>query len=144
MKHKILFVETIADEAMKLVVDNNEVDYYFIDDDYDKSQIDGMITRGTARVNADFIGQFPALKGIAKVGVGVDNVDVQYATEKGIQVLNTPGINASTMAEHTLALILMLQRNLYKTISLTKKDDWNSSVWDEDRLLESQQEKSAL
>ena len=126
MKDNILFLETIADEAMKLVVDNNKVNYYFLDANYDKSQIDGIITRGTARVNAELIGQYPSLKCIAKVGVGVDNVDVKFATSKGIQVLNTPGINASTMAEHTLALILMLQRNMYNTISKTKEDDWNS------------------
>jgi D-3-phosphoglycerate dehydrogenase len=128
MKYNVLLLETIAPQAMAILENDKDINVYFPDNDFDKSTIHGVMTRGKGRVKEPLISTLPGLKGIARIGVGVDNVDVEMATSKGIQVLNTPGENASTMAEHTLALILMLQRKLFDSAVFTKKDDWESRV----------------
>ncbi|MCL4106693.1 UNVERIFIED_CONTAM: hypothetical protein GTU68_048137 [Idotea baltica] len=88
--------------------------------------IDGVITRGKGQVNEKFLSSLPNLKAVARCGVGLDNVDVATATKNNIQVLNTPGENSSTIAEHTMSLMLMLFRNLYSSINDTKSGNWES------------------
>lgn len=128
MKYNILLLETLAPKAMAILDEDEEVNVYFPEDEFENESIHGVMTRGKGRVNDTLIKRLPALKGIARIGVGVDNVDVDLATSKGIQVLNTPGENAATMAEHTLALILMLQRKLYDSVSSSKEGNWESRV----------------
>ncbi len=66
----------------------------------------------------------PKLKVISKYGIGVDKIATEYAKEKGIPVLFTPGVNHTTVAEHTFALILALARNLPEAISRTRAGEW--------------------
>jgi D-3-phosphoglycerate dehydrogenase / 2-oxoglutarate reductase len=68
----------------------------------------------------------PQLQVAARCGVGLDNVDVKEATLRKIKVVNAPGANASTIAEHTLSLMLMLQRNLYQSINEVKTGNWEA------------------
>lgn len=87
--------------------------------------IHAMVTRGKGDVSAQLIDACPDLEVIARCGVGLDNIDVAYATEKGIKVVNTPGVNAATVAEHSIALMLMLQRNLYQSVKAVKDNKWD-------------------
>lgn len=87
--------------------------------------IHGIITRGKGRIDAGLLSRCPDLEVVARCGVGLDNVDVEAATERGIPVLNAPGSNADTVAEHTLALILVLQRDLYHSVVAVKEGDWD-------------------
>ena len=64
------------------------------------------------KITADVIGSAGKLKVISRTGVGVDNVDVPAATEKGVLVLNTPEANSVSVAEHTLALIITISKQL--------------------------------
>ena len=73
---------------------------------------DGMIIRSGVKVTVDVLAEPGRLRGIARAGVGVDNVDVPVATQKGIIVMNTPTGNTLSTAEHTFALILALSRNV--------------------------------
>lgn len=66
----------------------------------------------------------PKLKVISKYGIGVDKIDVAFATENQIPVLFTPGVNHTTVAEHTFALILAVARNLPEAISRTRAGEW--------------------
>jgi D-3-phosphoglycerate dehydrogenase len=66
----------------------------------------------------------PKLKVISKYGIGVDKIDVAFATENDISVLYTPGVNHTTVAEHTFALILAQSRNLVEAISRTRAGEW--------------------
>ena len=66
----------------------------------------------------------PKLKVISKYGIGVDKIDVSFASEKGIPVLFTPGVNHTTVAEHTFALILAVARNLPEAVSRTRAGEW--------------------
>ena len=73
---------------------------------------DAVLTRSTAVINKEVITAAENLKVIAKYGVGLDNIDIEAATERGIYVTNTPEANANSVAEHVMALILSLSKNL--------------------------------
>lgn len=73
---------------------------------------DGLIVRSGTRVTADLLDDPGRLRAIVRAGVGVDNIDVAAATRKGILVMNTPGGNTISTAEHTVALLMALARSL--------------------------------
>jgi D-3-phosphoglycerate dehydrogenase len=73
---------------------------------------DGMVVRSGTRVTAELLENPGRLRALVRAGVGVDNVDVAAATRKGIVVMNTPGGNTISTAEHTIALLMALARHL--------------------------------
>ncbi len=73
---------------------------------------DGAICRSGVKITAEALGGNRRLKAIARAGVGVDNIDLEAATRLGIVVMNTPGGNTISTAEHTIALMLALSRNI--------------------------------
>ncbi len=97
--------------------------------------VDAIITRGKGKVNEDLITACKGLKVIARCGVGLDNIDIETASSLGIKVLNAPGSNADTVAEHTLALILSAQRKIYNSVEEVKNDNWGyRSRYDGDEI----------
>jgi D-3-phosphoglycerate dehydrogenase len=66
----------------------------------------------------------PRLKIISKYGIGVDKIDVKYATTKQIPVLFTPGVNHTTVAEHTFLLLLALEQNFLYGVDASRKGEW--------------------
>jgi len=76
-------------------------------------EIDGWIVRSGTRVSAEDIAAATRLKAIGRAGVGVDNIDQKAATHKGVVVMNTPGGNTVSAAEHTIALLMSLARNVH-------------------------------
>lgn len=128
MEKNVLLLESVTDEAHQLLAKYTNL---FIASSPTtggeiaaKHPIHGIITRGKGAVNATLIEQCEGLEVIARCGVGLDNVDVKFATEQGVKVVNAPGINASTVAEHALALMLMLKRQLYTSIKEVKVGNW--------------------
>ena len=85
---------------------------------------DALIVRSAVQVTAAMLEQAPRLRVIGRAGVGVDNIDLDAATKRGIAVMNTPGANAVAVAEHTLALMLAMARQLPKADSLTRGGRW--------------------
>jgi D-3-phosphoglycerate dehydrogenase len=75
-------------------------------------EYDGILIRSATKLDADLIGRAVKLRAIGRAGVGVDNVDVPAATKRGIIVANAPQSNVITAAEHTMALLLALARNV--------------------------------
>ncbi len=131
MKKNILLLETIADEAMALLHASENIDIFTafgeksLEDILAQNSIHAVITRGKGQVNATLMDACPMLQVVARCGVGLDNVDVAGATARQIKVVNAPGSNASTIAEHTISLMLMLQRNMYRSINEVKAGNWN-------------------
>ncbi|KAG4080483.1 hypothetical protein HA402_013941 [Bradysia odoriphaga] len=129
MKKNVLLLETIAEEALALLQQQVNVftgyDEASVKDVLGKEEIHGIITRGKGQINKALISACPHLQVVARCGVGLDNVDVAAATARKIKVINAPGSNAATIAEHTLALMLMLMRNMYESVSQVKQDNWN-------------------
>lgn len=85
---------------------------------------DAIITRSGTQVDAELISHAKKLKMVARAGVGIDNVDVPAASERGIIVVNAPFGNTNSAAEHTLALLLALCRNVPEANSSLKGGQW--------------------
>jgi D-3-phosphoglycerate dehydrogenase / 2-oxoglutarate reductase len=75
-------------------------------------EFDGIVIRSATQVDADLLAKADRLRAVARAGVGVDNVDVDAATRRGVLVANAPQSNVITAAEHTMALLLALARNV--------------------------------
>ncbi len=88
---------------------------------------DGLAVRSTAKVSEAVIAAGGALKVIGRAGIGVDNIDVEAATQRGIVVMNTPGGNAVTTAEHTIAMLFALARQIPAADRSTQAGKWEKS-----------------
>jgi len=88
---------------------------------------DGLIVRSGTKVTAEVIEAAKDLKIIGRAGTGVDNIDVPAATKKGIIVMNTPGGNTISAAEHTCALILALSRQIPLANRSFREGKWERS-----------------
>ena len=75
-------------------------------------QYDGLAIRSATKVTADLLESARNLKVIARAGIGLDNVDIDAATKKGVAVMNTPGGNTVTTAEHAIAMMMAMTRNI--------------------------------
>lgn len=75
--------------------------------------IDALLVRSATQVRQELIDKCPSLKVIGRAGVGMDNIDVAYAREKGIAVLNTPGASSQSVAELVFSHLFCLSRNLH-------------------------------
>ncbi len=85
---------------------------------------DALIVRSAVLVDAGVLAAAPKLRVIGRAGVGVDNIELQAATAAGILVMNTPGGNAVSVAEHTIALMLSLARSIPRASASTKAGKW--------------------
>ena len=87
----------------------------------------GLIVRSATRVTRAVVEADPDLVVIGRAGAGVDNIDVDAATERGVIVMNTPGGNTIAVAEHTIGLLLALARNLPQAHGALKAGRWEKS-----------------
>ncbi len=88
---------------------------------------DGLIIRSSVNASAGVIAAGERLQVIGRAGVGVDNVDRRAATERGVIVMNTPGANTVATAEHTMALLLALSRNVPQSVTSLRSGKWERS-----------------
>ena len=88
------------------------------------AEADALIVRSAVQVNQAVLDQAPKLRVIGRAGVGVDNVDLDAATAAGVLVMNTPGGNAISVAEHTLALMLAMARRIPQATQSTTGGKW--------------------
>ncbi len=84
----------------------------------------GWVIRSGTKVTADLIEAAENLKVIGRAGVGVENIDVEAASKKGVVVMNTPGGNNVTTAEHTVSLMLSLARHIPQAVASLKGGQW--------------------
>jgi D-3-phosphoglycerate dehydrogenase len=87
-------------------------------------EFDALIIRSSTKVTKDIIDAGDRLKVIARAGIGLDNVDIQAATRKGIVVMNTPEGNVITTAEHAIAMLLAVSRNIPQANASMKAGRW--------------------
>ena len=88
------------------------------------AEADAIVCRGATKITKAVLDQAPKLRAIGRAGIGVDNIDIDAATAKGVVVMNTPGGNAISVAEHTLALMLALARLVPQASQSTKAGKW--------------------
>jgi D-3-phosphoglycerate dehydrogenase / 2-oxoglutarate reductase len=131
MMYKILITDKLAQEGIDLLkkIDGVEPVVKIGISEDELSQIigeyDGLIIRSATKVTEKVLENSGKLKGIARAGVGVDNIDIPAATKKGIIVMNTPGGNTLSAAEHTMALMLALSRNIVPACNSLKEGAWD-------------------
>ena len=114
---KILVTENIADEGIQFLKSQNmdvTVNYSLTRDELlsSISEYDALIVRSVTKVNEELYSKATNLKVVGRAGNGVDNIELAGATERGIIVVNTPDANTVSAAEHTIALMLSLSRNI--------------------------------
>ena len=90
---------------------------------------DALIVRSATKFTAELLENAGKLKAIARAGVGVDNIDVPTATRKGIVVMNTPGGNTVSAAEHTIALLLSVARHVPAADATMKAGKWDRNKY---------------
>jgi D-3-phosphoglycerate dehydrogenase len=88
---------------------------------------DGLAVRSATKVTAELLSRAPKLKIIGRAGIGVDNIDVSAATERGIVVMNTPYGNSTTAAEHAIAMLFALCREIPAADRSTQAGKWEKS-----------------
>jgi D-3-phosphoglycerate dehydrogenase len=127
---KVLLSQPIHEVGMKLL--KGKVEIIIAPDTSEETMrklckdVHGIILRTTSRVSKEVITQAKILQIISRTGAGVDNVDVQAATKRGILICNLPGVNSLSVAEHTVAFILALAKRLPFMDKWTRKGNWSS------------------
>src|SRR5213075_746699 len=90
---------------------------------------DAIVVRSATKLTAELIERATNLKVIGRAGVGVDNVDVEAATRRGIVVANAPESTVTSAAEHTVGLLVALARNIPQAHAALKQGRWERSAW---------------
>ena len=128
MKPNSLLLEYISDEALALLQEHTNVQVADTPssgiDIASKMPIAAIVTRGKGDVNEQLIKACQGLQIIARCGVGLDNVNIEIASRQVVKVVNAPGSNADTVAEHTMTLMLALQRQVYTYAVAAKNNNW--------------------
>jgi D-3-phosphoglycerate dehydrogenase / 2-oxoglutarate reductase len=88
---------------------------------------DALIVRSATKVTAELLDKAPRLRAVGRAGVGVDNIDLDAATTRGVLVMSTPGGNAISVAEHTFALLLALARQVPRLDKAMHEGKWEKS-----------------
>ena len=126
---KVLVSDSLAEEGVKRLESGADVDVLtnLTPEELVKKikDYDALVIRSGTKVTSEVINAAERLRVIGRAGVGIDNVDVQAATKKGIIVLNTPGGNTISAAEHTIAMMMALARNIPQSNVSLHKGEWN-------------------
>jgi D-3-phosphoglycerate dehydrogenase len=129
-KPRVLVREPIADAGVELLRARFDVDVEPNGDLAERiGDYDAIVIRSATKLTADLIERGKRLKVIGRAGVGVDNVDVDAATRRGIVVANAPESTVVSAAEHTIGLLVSLARNIPQAHAALKDGRWERSRW---------------
>jgi D-3-phosphoglycerate dehydrogenase len=128
---RVLVAENIGTSGIDLLKQHFDVD---VANGWSREQLadrigeyEGILIRSATKLDAELIGKAERLRAVGRAGVGVDNVDVPAATKRGIVVANAPQSNVVTAAEHTMALLLALARNIPQAHASLTGGAWERS-----------------
>ena len=91
------------------------------------SDYDALVIRSATKVTQEVIDRAGKLSVVGRAGIGLDNVDIQAASKRGIVVMNTPGGNAVTTGEHAIAMMLSLARKIPQATASMKAGKWEKN-----------------
>jgi D-3-phosphoglycerate dehydrogenase / 2-oxoglutarate reductase len=130
MTQRVLVREAIAPAGVDLLREHFDVD---VDADSDLAELigryDAIVVRSATKLTADLIDLALRLKVIGRAGVGIDNVDVEAATRRGIVVANAPESTVVSAAEHTIGLLVALARNIPQAHAALKQGRWERKAY---------------
>src|ERR1700742_2273125 len=137
---RVLVAEKIGDSGVDLLREHFDVD---VGVGWDRSELEqrigeyeGILIRSATKLDGDLLARATRLRAVGRAGVGVDNVDVPVATKRGIVVANAPESNVITAAEHTMALLLALARNVPQAHASLTGGAWERSKFSGVELFE--------
>ena len=125
---KILHLDTthpFLGKELEKIGFTNYYDFKTIKSDLKISDFFGIIIRSRISIDKDFIDKCKNLKFIARIGSGIENIDVDYAKQKGIQIISTPEGNSNAVGEHALGMLLSILNNINSSNTEVKKGIWN-------------------
>lgn len=130
--HRILVADNISKEGLALLREYDDIEIKVIPAKLtgealqaELAEAEGLLVRSQPKVPAEVLSKPGKCKVIGRAGIGVDNVDVEAATAAGIIVMNTPGGNAITTAEHSLAMLFAVARRLPQAYAKLQAGDWD-------------------
>jgi D-3-phosphoglycerate dehydrogenase len=130
-KRRVLVAEKIGESGVALLREHFDVD---VETGWSRDELaarigsyDGILIRSATKLDSELLGHAAALRAVGRAGVGVDNVDVTAATKRGIVVANAPESNVITAAEHTMAMLLALARNIPQAHASLTEGKWERS-----------------
>lgn len=130
---KILVSDPVASEGIEFLRPMGEVDVKLRLDPKELVSIigeyDALVVRSETKVTAEVIAAGTRLKVIGRAGVGVDNIDLEAATRHGIAVVNAPTGNTVAAAEHTIAMMMAMARNIPQATASLKRGEWTRSAF---------------
>jgi D-3-phosphoglycerate dehydrogenase len=133
VRPRVLVTEVLGEEALTRLRREAEVEAHDLMDpaEYRRrlGEFDAVIVRSAHRVTAADLEGAPRLKVAARAGTGVDNIDVEAATRRGVLVLNTPGANAVAAAEHTWGMLLALARHMRRADRHVREGGWDRAAF---------------
>jgi D-3-phosphoglycerate dehydrogenase len=123
---KVVIADKVSPSALKVFADG---DWTVVSPDKESlarelADAEAIVVRSATFVDDAMMEKAPKLRVIGRAGVGVDNVDLDAATRRGIVVMNTPGGNAVAVAEHTFALMLAMARFIPRAHATTAAGKW--------------------
>ncbi|HEY0593603.1 MAG TPA: phosphoglycerate dehydrogenase [Thermoanaerobaculia bacterium] len=133
MTYRILVTDTLAESGLDILRKDAEIDLDYRPGLAGAALLeavavsDGLISRSGTPITRDLLSAGTRLKVAGRAGVGLDNVDVDAATERGILVINAPTANILSATEHTMALLLSLCRNIPAADASVRRGEWTRS-----------------
>src|SRR5881394_3892749 len=127
---KVIVADKISERGVKLLKEQTDWNTVLTTKETLEAEIadaDALIVRSATKVTAELLAKAPKLRAVGRAGVGVDNIDLEAATKRGVLVMSTPGGNAVSVAEHTFALLLSLARQVPKLDSALREGRWEKS-----------------
>ncbi len=135
MTHKVVATDKVSDSGLRSLVEDDRFEVVFAHDSDSPefgAALDGaeaLIVRSATTVSAELLGRGTDLKVIGRAGVGVDNIDIPAATERGIAVVNAPSGNTIAAAEMTMALILATMRHVAAADASLRAGRWDRNLF---------------
>src|SRR5213075_2471550 len=130
MTQRVLVTDTLADSGLAILRAATDVELDYrpglkgADLMRAVTESDALITRSGTAVTRELVNAGNRLRVIGRAGVGLDNVDVDACTERGILVINAPTANIMSATEHTMAMLLALCRNIPEAHASVKRGEW--------------------
>ncbi len=133
---KILVADSVSERAVEILREQKSWDVVFLPKKAGANvaeeivDAEALVVRSATKVTSQLLAKAARLRVIGRAGTGVDNVDLDAATQKGVVVMNTPGGNAVSVAEHTMALLLSLARRVPQADALMKQGRWEKKKFE--------------
>ena len=139
---KVLVCDPVSPKGIALLQERPEFDVVVLSKRLPEAEllplmadVSAIVVRSETKITAQVIAAAPLLKVVGRAGVGVDNIDVDAATARGIVVMNTPGGNTISTAELTFSMLMALARKIPQAHASMKAGEWNRKAFSGTELL---------